>query len=103
MKTIVTQSWAGLRYYNCEIISETAKRFKVRLLCSAWLPGNRRILNGAVVFVPKYAVVDTPSGQAPSLPWTAYRYGFVSKTSDAGGYGQVNLGRSSLQVEDPER
>lgn len=49
--------WAGRERIPCEVVGETPKRYRVRLLQSAMLPGRRCVESGAVVLVPRYAVV----------------------------------------------
>jgi len=59
MKAIVLNTWAGRRYYPVELIGETAKKFKVRILApSVMLPGRRYVQRGDVVLVPKYAICE---------------------------------------------
>ena len=60
MKAIVTDSWAGRRCYAVEIVGETPKRYRVKVLQDTWLPGNRRLPEGSVTLVPKTAVRDAP-------------------------------------------
>jgi hypothetical protein len=49
-------SWAGTERIPIEIVGETSKRYRVKLLEAARLPGNKQHAAGAVVLVPKYAV-----------------------------------------------
>jgi hypothetical protein len=57
-KAIAVDGWQGRSYYPCEIVGETAKRYRVRVLRDASLPGGRTAREGAVVLVPKHAVRD---------------------------------------------
>jgi hypothetical protein len=49
-------SWAGRECIPVEIVGETPKRYRVKLLEAARLPGNRQHAAGDVVLVPRYAV-----------------------------------------------
>ncbi len=49
-------SWAGRERVPVEIVGETPKRYRVKLLEAARLPGNRQHAAGDVVLVPRYAV-----------------------------------------------
>jgi hypothetical protein len=48
--------WAGRERIPVEIVGETPKRYRVKLLEAARLPGNRPHDAGDVVLVPRYAV-----------------------------------------------
>lgn len=53
--------WAGFHKEPVEIVGETPKRYRVRLLADCRLPGRLRFgKKGDVVLVPKYAVTDKP-------------------------------------------
>jgi hypothetical protein len=58
-----TGSWAGRRYYPCEVLSETPTKYRIRLLAKdgVLLPGKRYAAYGQVVTVPKRAVYDISS------------------------------------------
>lgn len=57
MTTLEIDGWAGRISYAVEVVGETPKRYKVRLLEDARLPGrNRRGAKGDIVTVPKPAV-----------------------------------------------
>ena len=64
-KAIVLDTWAGRRYYAVEVIGETPKKVRVRILTQGgvMLPGRRYIHCGEEVLVPKNAVVDLPAEQ----------------------------------------
>lgn len=50
-------SWAGHSKHPVEIVKETSKRYKVRLVEDTHLPGRNRYGNaGDEVYVPKYAI-----------------------------------------------
>ena len=55
---LILQGWAGRREYPVEVIDETPKRYRVKLLGdeSALLPGHRLLDPGSVTLVPKTAV-----------------------------------------------
>lgn len=60
IKAVVLQGWAGIHYVAVEIVGETPKRIRVRILEErAKLAGRQRWASyGDIVLVPKYAVVD---------------------------------------------
>jgi len=58
MKAIAVQTWAGLLHYSVEIVGETPKRLRVKLLQDAMLPGKRFVTAGSIILVPRHAVVD---------------------------------------------
>lgn len=53
---LALETWAGLRLRPIEVIGETPKRYRVRLLEDTTLPSGRYRLAGEVVLVPKQAV-----------------------------------------------
>ena len=53
---LVLDSWAGRERIPVEIVGETPKRYRVRLLADALLPSRRHCAAGDVVLVPRYAV-----------------------------------------------
>jgi len=53
---LVLDSWAGRERIPVEIVGETPKRYRVKLLAACLLPSRRRVEAGAVVLVPRYAV-----------------------------------------------
>lgn len=61
-KAIVLDTWAGRRYHSVEVVGETPKKVRVRILTQGgvMLPGRRYIQCGEEVLVPKHAVVDLP-------------------------------------------
>ena len=64
-KAIVLDTWAGRRYYAVEVVGETPKKVRVRVLApgGVMLPGRRYVNCGEEVLVPKHAVVDLPAEQ----------------------------------------
>lgn len=62
MKCIALDTWAGRRYYEVDVIGETPKKFRVRILTpgGVMLPNRRYIALGDVALVPKHAVTDMP-------------------------------------------
>lgn len=64
-RAIGLDTWAGRRYYAVEVIGETPKKVRVRILTQGgvMLPGRRYIHCGEEVLVPKHAVVDLPAEQ----------------------------------------
>lgn len=62
IKSLVLDTWAGRRYYAVEIVGQTPKKVRVRVLTpgGAMLPGRRYVNCGETVLVPKHAVVDLP-------------------------------------------
>lgn len=62
MKSIVLDTWAGRRYYAVQVVGETPKKARVRILTQGgvMLPGRRYADYGETVLVPKRAVVDLP-------------------------------------------
>ena len=59
-KYIVLDTWAGRRYYAVEVVGETPKKFRVRVLTpgGVMLPGRRYVNCGETVLVPKTAIAD---------------------------------------------
>ena len=55
-------TWAGRLLIPDEVIGETPRRFRVRLLKAANLPGRpwRHFEAGAEALVPKYAICSSP-------------------------------------------
>jgi len=54
---IATQGWEGLNYIPVEVVGETPKKVRVKLLRDCRLPGrNRSGKKGQVVLVPKTAL-----------------------------------------------
>lgn len=52
-----TNSWAGRTKHKVELVKVTPKKYKIKLLEPARLPGrNRQGQTGDVVTVPQYAV-----------------------------------------------
>lgn len=55
---LLIDSWAGRSRHPVEIISETPKRYKVKLLTEVLLPSKRSGSPGDVVLVPKFSVKE---------------------------------------------
>jgi hypothetical protein len=57
-KAIVLNTWAGRRYYQVEVIGETAKKARVRILTpgGVMLPGRRYVNCGEDVLAPAVAI-----------------------------------------------
>ncbi|MEW5891342.1 MAG: hypothetical protein AB1768_20455 [Pseudomonadota bacterium] len=64
-KCIVLDTWAGRRYYAVEVVGETAKKTRVKVLTpgGVMLPGRRYAHCGDIVLVPKHALSDLPAQQ----------------------------------------
>ena len=62
IKSLVLDTWAGRRYYAVELVGQTPKKARVRVLTpgGVMLPGRRYVNCGETVLVPKHAVVDLP-------------------------------------------
>ena len=53
-KCVVLDTWAGRRYYAVELVGETPKKARVRILTpgGVMLPGRRYVQYGEIVLVP---------------------------------------------------
>lgn len=62
-KCIALDTWAGRRYYAVEVVDETPKRARIRILTpgGVMLPGRRYVQCGEIVLVPKHAIYDVPA------------------------------------------
>lgn len=62
-KAVVLDTWAGRRYYAVEVVGETPKKARVRILTpgGVMLPGRRYVNCGETVLVPKHALSDLPA------------------------------------------
>lgn len=62
-KSIALDTWAGRRYYAIEVIGETPKKARVRILApgGVMLPGRRYVNCNEIVLVPKHALSDVPA------------------------------------------
>lgn len=49
-------SWAGRTNVPCEIVGETPKKYRIKLLKDSLLPSKKYGKAGEIVLVPKYAV-----------------------------------------------
>jgi hypothetical protein len=56
-KALALETWAGRRYYPCEVLSQTRSKYRIKLLAKdgAMLPGKRRAVYGQIVTVLKRA------------------------------------------------
>lgn len=61
---IALDGWAGRTRVPCEVVGETPKRYRVRLLESARMPSRRYVTRGEIILVPKSAVGPRSSGEA---------------------------------------
>ena len=58
---IMMDGWSGIHKEPVEIVGETPKRYRVKLLTDTRLPGrNKSGKAGDVILVPKTAVTDKP-------------------------------------------
>ena len=74
MAKLLMDDWAGRHSVECEVIGETPKRYRIKLLQDARLPGNRQREAGDVVLVPKHAVrLDSKQSGATSGDTSANR------------------------------
>lgn len=57
-KCIVLDTWAGRRCYAVEVVGETPKKARVRILTpgGVMLPGRRYAHYNSIVLVPKHAL-----------------------------------------------
>jgi hypothetical protein len=62
-KCVVLDTWAGRRYYAVEVIGETPKKVRIRVMMpgGVLLPKRRYVQCGEIALVPKRAVCDMPS------------------------------------------
>ena len=62
-KALALETWAGRRYYPCEVLSQTRTKYRVKLLAKdgVMLPGKRHAVYGQIVTVPKRAIYDISS------------------------------------------
>ncbi len=60
---IILDTWAGRRYYAVEVVGETSKKARVRILTpgGVMLPGRRYAHCGDIVLVPKHALSEPPA------------------------------------------
>jgi hypothetical protein len=58
---ICMDGWAGFHKEPVEIVGETPKKYRVKLLKDCRLPGRwREGKAGQIILVPKYVVTDKP-------------------------------------------
>lgn len=62
-KCIVLDGWAGRRYSAVEVIGETPKKARIRILTpgGVMLPNRRYVQCGEIALVPKHAICDMPA------------------------------------------
>lgn len=62
-KCLVLDTWAGRRYYAVEVVGETPKKARVRILTpgGVMLPGRRYVHFNETALVPKHALSDMPA------------------------------------------
>lgn len=86
IKSLVLDTWAGRRYYAVEIVGETPKKARIRILTpgGVMLPGRRYVNCGETVLVPKHAIVDLPD---------SYKLEQGYYNGHVGGYGGVGDAR----------
>lgn len=60
IRALVLDTWAGRRYHAVELVGQTPKKARVRILTpdGIMLPGHRYVHCGETVLVPKHAVWD---------------------------------------------
>ena len=67
MAKLMMDDWAGRHSIECEVIGETPKRYRIKLLEDAQLPSSRSCKAGDVVLVPKYALrLDSKESEVQS-------------------------------------
>ena len=67
MAKLMMDDWAGRHSIECEVIGETPKRYRIKLLEDAQLPSRRSCKAGDVVLVPKYALrLDSKESEVQS-------------------------------------
>ena len=61
-KCIALDTWAGRRYYAVEVVGETPKKVRIRVLTpgGVMLPNRSYVQYGEIALVPKQAIYDTP-------------------------------------------
>lgn len=64
-KCVVLDTWAGRRYYAVEVVGETPKKARIRVLApdGVMLPNRRYVQCGDIALVPKHAIYDMPAQQ----------------------------------------
>ena len=73
-KCVVLDTWAGRRYYAVEVVGETPKKARIRVLTpgGVMLPNRRYVQCGEIALVPKHAIKDMPNrepGKAARREW----------------------------------
>lgn len=86
MKALVIDTWSGARYYEVEVIEETPKRIRVKVLSpnGVMLPKKKYVDYGDTVLVPKHAIkdLDDPHKLEHSY-YEGHIYGYSSNPVDA--------------------
>lgn len=84
-KSLVLDTWAGRRYYAVEVVGETPKKVRVRILTpgGVMLPGRRFVNCNETVLVPKHALSDTPADHKVEHGYYDGRVGGYGGTVDA--------------------
>lgn len=62
-KALVLETWSGRRYYAVEVICETPKKVRVRVLTQGgvMLPGRRYVGYNEIALVPKHGISELPA------------------------------------------
>ncbi len=62
-KCVVLDTWAGRRYYAVEVLGETPKKARIRVLTpgDVMLPNRRYVQCGEIALVPMHAIYDMPA------------------------------------------
>ena len=58
--TLCLESWAGTLRKRVEVIGETPRRYRVRIIDGYRMKGRREFRPGDVTLVPKWCVSPTP-------------------------------------------
>jgi hypothetical protein len=62
---LLLNGWSGRSEHPIELVGETPKRYRVRLLCDVRLPSRRQGRAGDVILVPKHAIKLSSIGNPP--------------------------------------
>ncbi|QHS09065.1 hypothetical protein [Sinimarinibacterium sp. NLF-5-8] len=62
-KCLALETWAGRRYYAVEVVGETPKKTRIRVLTpgGVMLPKGRYVPHGEIALVPKHAIYAMPA------------------------------------------
>lgn len=58
MTVLSLNTWSGIRTYPVEIVGETPKRYRIKVLTNVMLLNRRFVSADQTVLVPKYAVTE---------------------------------------------